>query len=107
MCGMLCCYAGARTGVFASEEDDSEGSWTTPMCDIPCRCAGVRTGVFASEEDDFDDALASLDVEELVAASQRGSQSQRGTESRHSPPSGRSGATPSPTLCKDAMHANL
>ena len=48
-------------------------------------CAGAGTGVFAEEEDGFDDALAGLDVDEVVAASQQGPQRQR------SPPYGRSG----------------
>lgn len=72
---------------------------TSLVCDVLRCCAGACTGVFASEEDDFDDALASLDVEELVAASQRG------TQSHGSPPTGRSGVTPSPTLCNNAMYA--
>ena len=44
-------------------------------------------GVFAAEDDGFDDALASLDVEELVAASQRTA------SKKHSPPPERSGGT--------------
>lgn len=47
--------------------------------------AGASTGVFAEEEDGFDDALAGLDVDQVVAASQQGTQSQ------HSSPSGRPG----------------
>ena len=39
--------------------------------------AGAGTGVFEEEEDGFDDALAGLDVDEAVAASQQGPQSQR------------------------------
>ncbi|CAL5220539.1 g2574 [Coccomyxa viridis] len=53
--------------------------------------AGAGTGVFEEEEDGFDDALAGLDVDEAVAASQQGPQSQR---SSHYEGSGWTGPPP-------------